>query len=101
MTLVAEFVPLGIFCCIFGISGIRSLLSRRRRRKNIYLHPTRRFPDEDCTICLDSLSSPENNDIVVRTRCNHYFHKECLKDWIHTDNDLNLNCPLCVKTFYK
>ena len=100
MTLVGELVPLGIFCCIFGVSGIRSLLKRRRRIRKIYLHPTTRFPDEDCCICLDSLRNPENNDCVVRSKCKHYFHKQCLADWIRSENDLNVNCPLCVKTFY-
>ena len=41
----------------------------------------------DCSICF------ENNDsnFVVFTKCNHYFHYACLKEWfkVHT------NCPLC------
>lgn len=37
-----------------------------------------------CSICLDTL---DNNDII-KTNCNHIFHKSCLINWTK-------NCPIC------
>ena len=51
-----------------------------------------------CSICLDDF---EINDKVCRTKiCNHLFHKECLKEWLKTEN----SCPVCrniIKRFFK
>ena len=41
----------------------------------------------DCSICLKSMYC---NDLV-KTECEHLFHKECLKIWLNKKN----NCPLC------
>lgn len=44
------------------------------------------FPDEECSICLDKFKDP-----VVKTDCEHFFHKEC----IEKSFEVNKNCPLC------
>lgn len=41
-----------------------------------------------CTICLEDF---DNTKIIVQTRCNHYYHKECLKNWLNVDS----TCPNC------
>lgn len=41
--------------------------------------------EHTCSICLDDILID-----VIKTKCNHYFHKECLKEW-----DLNNGCPNC------
>lgn len=43
-------------------------------------------PDEICSICQDNLS--EN---VVRLKCRHMFHKECILEALRFDH----RCPLC------
>jgi hypothetical protein len=47
-----------------------------------------------CTICLDN----ENPDIVIRTKCNHIFHKKCLEAWIESIETNDKICPLCMIT---
>lgn len=50
--------------------------------------------DINCSICLESFNSDENNNnriIVELLRCNHIFHKHCLELWIQ----INRTCPLC------
>jgi len=41
---------------------------------------------DECPICLEYLS---NDDLVLK--CNHCFHKACIKDWIKK----NPTCPTC------
>ena len=44
-----------------------------------------------CSICLDTIEIDEKE--IIKTDCNHYFHKECLKEWFSK----SLSCPLCRK----
>jgi len=39
-----------------------------------------------CSICLESLKSG-----IIKTDCNHTFHKICLDTWINFNN----SCPHC------
>lgn len=41
---------------------------------------------DECPICLEFLTE---SDIVLR--CNHCFHKTCIKDWMKK----NPTCPTC------
>lgn len=49
------------------------------------------FPYEDtCSICL--IDFELGNDSVIKTRsCNHYFHEECIKQWLI----IKTTCPNC------
>ena len=50
--------------------------------------------DIKCSICLDDLC--EGNDKqVVKTKCNHYFHRKCIVTWLREHR----NCPLCQNDF--
>jgi len=50
-------------------------------------------PSKDsCPICLENLN---NNSQVIRTKCKHDFHYDCIK---HVRND---NCPCCRELFDK
>jgi hypothetical protein len=46
--------------------------------------------DDDCSICLASLS-----DDVVKTSCGHQFHRECLEKVKNPENFYFKPCPLC------
>ena len=46
--------------------------------------------NENCCICLEPLS----NNTIVKTRCNHLFHKKCMHNYLACDEN-NLDCPLC------
>ena len=55
--------------------------------------------NQDCPICLSNFTGSPNNPediessakIVIKLRCNHCFHKECLREWL----EKNQTCPLC------
>lgn len=49
--------------------------------------------DHECCICMEKLKNEED---IVKTPCDHLFHKLCLKQWI--DNSKN-DCPICRKFF--
>ena len=40
----------------------------------------------DCIICLENMTSS-----IKKTKCNHRFHKKCIKNWTNEKN----TCPLC------
>merc|ERR1719401_2763741 len=47
-----------------------------------------RQPDE-CSICQDSFDAEKP---IKRTPCGHYFHEECLGNWL---GNFARSCPLC------
>lgn len=54
--------------------------------------------DDDCCICLSKLTELdlEIADTIVKTKCSHCYHSSCLNMWINSDNELHLQCPLCL-----
>jgi hypothetical protein len=47
---------------------------------------------EDCSICT---CEAEDGETWSETSCKHFFHTECLKDWINTFDARDNGCPLC------
>jgi hypothetical protein len=45
-------------------------------------------PSGECCCCVDVFSDDKE---IVKTPCGHFFHKECLGDWLK----LAKTCPLC------
>jgi len=45
-------------------------------------------PQNECCFCLE-----EYDDVmpIIRTPCQHYMHKDCLKKWLKTSHF----CPIC------
>ena len=54
------------------------------------------FKNEECAICLTKF---EEDCDVTPLPCDvrHYFHPECISDWIKQQN----TCPLCKKVISK
>ena len=88
------------FCCAFKSIYIKCdnyITNRRNRIKTPRLNYIK-MDDEDsldnCVICLENIDSKS-----VKLKCNHIFHKKCIKKWIeetrNTDNNFDMNCPLC------
>ena len=46
--------------------------------------------DSNCSICLVDLQNDTN---LIQLTCEHYFHEECITEWLSM-NDIP-NCPLC------
>lgn len=49
------------------------------------------YQDNSCNICL---SNYDINDNLIKLPCNHYFHKDCISNWLCKEN---VNCPICRK----
>jgi hypothetical protein len=45
----------------------------------------------ECNICMDEYKQDDN---VVKLFCKHYFHKDCIKNWLC---DERVTCPICRK----
>lgn len=86
-----------------GISANTILLIYKiylsKNDKNIFhimiLKHVKNPPNETCSICLERFYDEEKNEVspeVIKTKCQHYFHRDCLK-MIQT----KLSCPLCRK----
>ena len=44
--------------------------------------------EPECVICLDTL-----NENVKKLECEHYFHANCIDEWVNG----HFSCPLCRK----
>lgn len=71
---------------------------RRNNHENLltnYEHVTilckEDFSNDICSICLDNLYDEEEHKEIIKIKCNHMFHKECLEPWLRKQR----NCPLC------
>lgn len=49
----------------------------------------KKFNDKICNICMDTY---KNTNILTELPCNHLFHKECIKQWVCSEN---VHCPMC------
>lgn len=47
------------------------------------------FLNEQCHICLDDFNVKES---ITQLQCNHYYHKECIKEWLTKQSS---KCPIC------
>lgn len=47
--------------------------------------------NSDCSICLDTFKTEE---LVCRLKCRHYYHIDCIFEWIKHRNSRG-TCPLC------
>lgn len=47
---------------------------------------------DKCPICYDLL-----NNNIIKTECNHKFHKPCLLTWIGSGQRNCLKCPICIQ----
>ena len=59
-------------------------------KQNIYEKDEK--DEKECSICLDT----QQDDKVVG-KCNHFFHKKCIDQWIDSGKD---TCPLCRSRLY-
>jgi hypothetical protein len=45
----------------------------------------------ECNVCMDEY---KQDDKVVKLFCKHYFHKDCIKNWLCNER---VTCPICRK----
>ena len=44
--------------------------------------------ENKCSICLEEYNI---NKDIIKLKCNHEYHKKCIKEWLKVNN----NCPQC------
>ena len=44
---------------------------------------------KECFICMESFVE---NEVITKIKCNHIFHKECIKPWLCKQST---KCPIC------
>jgi hypothetical protein len=45
----------------------------------------------ECNICMDEY---QKDDKVIKLSCKHYFHTDCIKNWLCNER---VTCPICRK----
>jgi len=55
---------------------------------NIFSNILNKFNNDDCSICINSFHKKDEIRVLP---CSHFFHKECIDDWIQKEN----SCPIC------
>jgi hypothetical protein len=63
--------------------GIQSNLREHRAGESVHHLET-----ETCTICMDAVGPNDGS-----TACGHYFHDQCLSQWLSEHSD----CPVCKR----
>ena len=65
---------------------------QNKNSKTINILPEQ-FTDDECVICFEKFNKKDN----IILRCDHQYHRTCLKRWVKEQD----NCPLCRKTLNK
>lgn len=88
-----------MFSQIFGDNGYLShlyfegmftrTLTQDQVNKIPLVKPNLNNHDKSCIVCYVEFI---NNQLIRKTPCDHYFHKECLDKWLLTYNSI---CPVC------
>ena len=47
------------------------------------------FLNSQCNICMEEYKVDE---YIIKLKCKHLFHKECIKDWLCKEK---ISCPVC------
>ena len=64
---------------------------KHNRYKKIIFDEEKEYYDS-CTICLDDF---DNNEKLLKLKCNHIYHEKCIKIWFKNKS----NCPNCNSSF--
>ena len=71
------------------LEDIVNAFEEDNERNNMYGGENNNSESLECSICLEAIDKEKNDSIL--TRCNHYFHKNCLK----SSCKVNEKCPYC------
>jgi len=51
------------------------------------------FNHNDMATCFNCCENISNSKDIIVLKCNHFFHKPCLNNWL--DHSEDYKCPLC------
>lgn len=54
--------------------------------------------DAECSICLGEMTEISRCAIL---QCQHLFHLQCIHQWIDSDEESSLLCPLCRQAIFQ
>jgi SUMO ligase MMS21 Smc5/6 complex component len=57
--------------------------------KNLEINKLENNLNIDCSICISALIK---DDEIIKTKCNHTFHKDCIIKYL---KEYNNKCPIC------
>ena len=83
-----------IFTQVFNIKNIKELIKDKINKctdKEMYqsLKTSNIYQLNTCDICKNTF---ENKDLIRRLKCKHFFHIQCIDNWLI---NYNTNCPIC------
>lgn len=55
--------------------------------------------NKQCNICLDEFTSTDlDTKHIIQLKCNHIYHKNCIKEWLTKQSTKCPSCRFCCKT---
>ena len=64
----------------------------KKKRENEIGKQMNKLENENCAICLTKAKNNSVSGKPISTKCNHIFHKDCVKQWRTTNKS---TCPIC------
>jgi len=78
------------FCSIFFDIIIKKYKNYKIKKNLLLPINIEDIKENECSICLEEYNRDKD---IIKLKCNHEYHKECIKAWF----DINKNCPQCRK----
>ena len=78
-----------ILCCTNTIKKVFKKKNRVNNHSNYFIANVNIDINSNCVICLQNFKNSQAKTL----RCGHYFHEDCITQWI----SIRRNCPLCLK----
>lgn len=83
---------------VLGIIVYNSCTKEKIKTNEINLNKIENITYLDCPICFEEFNDEDNITIL---ECGHYYHSNCIKEWINTkqldknNRKIPKTCPLC------
>ena len=78
------------FCSVFFDIIIKKYKNYKIEKNLLLPINIEDIKENECSICLEEYNRDKD---IIKLKCNHEYHKECIKAWF----DINKNCPQCRK----
>ena len=78
------------FCSVFFDIIIKKYKNYKIEKNLLLPINIEDIKENECSICLEEYNGDKD---IIKLKCNHEYHKECIKAWF----DINKNCPQCRK----
>ena len=76
------------FCSIFFDIIIKKYKNYKIKKNLLLPINIEDIKENECSICLEEYNRDKD---IIKLKCNHEYHKECIKMWLN----INKICPQC------